>query len=134
MPEFNVTIEKSYHNYYLVLENLPEEMTVQQAISFSKKKYRKMLEFFEQFSKTDTISFGEDAFLKNKPKMIFYGLENCPLCDKYQDDNCNRCPVMKKTGERNCKKSPFGKILRAKTIGEAIENIKLEIQFLKGLK
>lgn len=35
------------------------------------------------------------------------GIDDCPLCEKFYDDECKACPVSMKTGKSSCVASPY---------------------------
>jgi hypothetical protein len=35
------------------------------------------------------------------------GVNNCPLCEKFEGSRCTRCPVYKKTGKGYCRGTPY---------------------------
>lgn len=58
------------------------------------------------------------------------GIEDCPLCHAFIDDDCKGCPVAKKAKMAGCLGTPHTEYLKSKSSSSA----KKMLKFLKSLR
>ena len=59
------------------------------------------------------------------------GIENCPLCKEFYDDDCEGCPVADRTGQIHCLGSPYEEYCLGSNSKQ--QSAQAELDFLRSL-
>lgn len=61
------------------------------------------------------------------------GVDNCPLCLMFYEQECQGCPVKKKTGKIDCRTTPYYSFFVLAADEESIDDMVRMLEFLESL-